>query len=179
MNVDFMTTIEDVLARLDRLDILCKLQGIEVNLILLGGAGMIVAMEMSGRDFRPTIDIDVQLLSSNNKTGLLEIFEELSIDEITGIVDFPPPEDFKTGDKMKIESDFQAITVYVPEIELLACTKLFSKRQKDLTDLEMSSILELCDLIKLRRMVKEYKSYLINPDDPNLNLHHLKERLVD
>lgn len=65
----------------------------------------------------------------------------------------------------------------MPQIELLACTKIFSKRQKDLADLEKSSILDLCDLKKLRKMIEEYKSYLPNPSDPNLNLNHLKERL--
>jgi len=179
MNREFMRTIEDVVERLDRLDILCELHGVEVNLVLLGGAGMIVAMEMNGREFRPTIDIDVQLLSSNDKVSVLKIFEELSIDEITGVVDFPPLEDFQAGLKVKIESDFQAINVYVPEIELLACTKIFSKRRKDLVDLESTSILDLCDLSKLRRMIEEYKSYLVNPEDPNLNLYYLQERLVD
>jgi len=172
-----MVTIEDVIERLDRLDILCEMHQIKVNLVLLGGAGMIVAMELNGRSFRPTLDIDVQLLSSNNRNELEKILEELSIDEITGIVDFPPPEDFEEGDKIEIESDFTAITVYVPQIELLACTKIFSKRQKDLADLVNSSVLDLCDLKKLRKMIKEYKSYLSNPDDPNLNLNHLKERL--
>ena len=60
-----MVTVEDVIERLDRLDILCEIHQIKVNLVLLGGAGMIVAMELNGRSFRPTLDIDIQLLSSN------------------------------------------------------------------------------------------------------------------
>ena len=54
-------------------------------------------------------------------------------------------EDFKKTELFKLEGiDFEAIKIYVPSIELLACSKIFSTREKDLRDLKETDILNLC-----------------------------------
>ena len=75
--------------------------------------------------------------------------------------------------------DFEAIKVYVPSIELLACSKIFSTREKDLRDLKETDILNFCNLEKLLDMVEEYKGYMINPDNSDTNVHHLEEALKE
>ncbi len=77
-------------------------------------------------------------------------------------------------EKLKIDIDtLENITVYVPTMELLACTKLFSKRAKDLDDLIDSPMLEYCDKNLLIELVTEYKDYILNPEDWSWNFYEL------
>ncbi|GKV69768.1 hypothetical protein NCCP2716_22660 [Sporosarcina sp. NCCP-2716] len=66
------------------------------------------------------------------------------------------------------------IEIYIPSIELLACTKIFSKREKDLQDLRDTDLLLLCDKQELLSMADEYLGYMLNPEDPDLNYHQLR-----
>ena len=81
---------------------------------------------------------------------------------------------FRDKAKLKIENaGFQYIEVFVPTLELLACTKIFSKREKDLQDIRDTDLLVLCDKDELMQLVDEYKDYLLNINDADLNLHQL------
>ena len=143
-----MHETDAILDKLDELDIMCEMKGIDAQILILGGAGLLLLMEMHKRKFRPTRDIDV----------------------LDGVVEVPPMEDFKDKEKLKIEdAGFQCIEVFVPTIELLACTKIFSKREKDLQDLRDTDLLAICNKEELMEMVDEYKDYLLNPNDPDLN----------
>ncbi len=131
-------------------------------------------LEMHKRKFRPTRDIDINLLSTSDEESIRKILQKLAIDVLDGVVEVPPMEDFRDKEKLKIEgTGFQCIEVYVPTVELLACTKIFSKREKDLQDLQDTDLLLICDKDTLMEMVDEYKDYLINPNDPDLNYHQL------
>ena len=55
----------------------------------------------------------------------------------------------------------------------LACSKIFSTREKDLKDLQETDILNMCDREKLMGMVEEYKGYMINPNNLDVNVHKL------
>ena len=131
-------------------------------------------MEMNERNFRSTRDIDINLLSTTDEAGIRKLLKNLAIDVLDGIIEVPPMEDFKEKEKLKIEdTGFRCIEVFVPTIELLACTKIFSKREKDLQDLRDTDLLVICNKRELMEMVEEYKDYLLNPDDPDLNYHQL------
>jgi hypothetical protein len=56
---------------------------------------------------------------------------------------------------------------------MLACCKIFSKREKDLIDLINTDLLVSCDKEKLLKMIDEYKDYLLNPNDPDINFRQL------
>jgi hypothetical protein len=170
---------DEILERLDHLDFLCEQHNIQAELVILGGAGILLLMEMYGRSFRSTRDIDVNLLSASNKEKIHKLLEQTQIEIVGGVIDLPPIEDFKDGEKFKIDSDFQAIKVYVPSIELLACTKIFSKREKDLRDLKETSVLNMCDKYKLMKMVEEYKENMFNPNDMDVNVHELTNILEE
>ncbi len=169
-----MEQTDAILEKLDELDVMCELNGIQAQILILGGAGLLLLMEMHERKFRPTRDIDINILSSTDEAGIRKILQDLAIDILDGVVEVPPMEDFKEKEKLKIEdAGFQNIEVFVPTIELLACTKIFSKREKDLQDLRETDLLVICNKDALLEMVDEYKDYLLNPHDPDLNYYQL------
>lgn len=172
--------VEAILDKLYTLDFLCARQGVVAELVVLGGAGLLLFLEQVGEQFRPTRDIDVNLIGTNNMGILLRVLEEVNIDVVGGIIEVPPLEDFRNKDLLfELDVNFSAIRVYVPSIELLACCKIFSTREKDLVDLKETPILEKCDKEKLMKMVEEYKEYLLNPSNRDLNLYELDRILKE
>ncbi|MGG1573233.1 DUF6036 family nucleotidyltransferase [Fictibacillus sp. NRS-1165] len=175
---------DDILDKLETLDYLCLQQRIVADLLIVGGSGILLFMEQEGREFRPTRDVDVNLLDTNDQKALFALLSDVGIEVVGGVMEVPPMEDFRDTESLfKIDSaEFSAINVYVPTIEMLACTKIFSKREKDLFDLRETQILESCNLEKLLFMVEEYRGYVTNPNHPDLNLHQLvdiiKEKVV-
>jgi hypothetical protein len=171
--------IGDIINRLIILDRYCSEKGVVGEIVLLGGSGILAYMNLFGSQFRATLDIDVNLVSSNNEEEFIKVLQEAKIDVVGGIMEVPPLEDFNPGEGFyELGSEFSAIRVYVPNIELLACCKIFTTRGKDLEDLENSLILEQCDLEKLMKMIDEYTQYLLNPSNSFLNLHEL-ERILN
>lgn len=166
--------VDEILDKLYTLDYLCLQRNVVAELVVLGGSGILLFMELNGKTFRPTRDIDVNLIATNNMEALLSSLAEVNIDIVGGVMEVPPMEDFKDKDSLfELDVNFSAIRVYVPSIELLACCKIFSTREKDLIDLKETSILENCNKEKLMKMIEEYKEYLLNPSNPDLNLHEL------
>lgn len=163
---------ESVIDRFELLDISCSEKGIIAELVVVGGAGLMLISEIKSFDFRPTRDIDVALLSSNRIKELNDEFAKFQIEIIGGISELPPIEDFKKEDMIEVDLEFESIKVFVPSIEMLACTKIFTKREKDLLDLE-GYILEHCDKELLLHMIEDYKRYALNLDDPDLNVHEV------
>lgn len=170
-----LTKADHVLDQLERLDIMCEDKGVQAELIIIGGSGLLLLMEIFEQDFRPTRDVDVKVLSASDMDELFGLLKEANIHIVGGVAEFPPIEDFREKKKYKVEAQFTNITVYVPTPELLACTKIFSKRPKDLTDLEQSKLLDFCNLDILRDLIEDYKSYMLNPDDRDMNVHQIEE----
>ena len=164
----------DIVDSLNTLDYLCIKNGVVAELVKLGGAGILINMEAEGQEFRSTQDIDVNIVSTNDFDKMYEILREANIHVVGGVMEVPPMEDMmETGAKFELKSNFQAIKVYVPSIELLACAKIFSTREKDLEDLRNTDILDKCNIPKLLQLVDEYKDYVLNPSNMNMNLHEL------
>ncbi|OIK12905.1 hypothetical protein BIV60_15385 [Bacillus sp. MUM 116] len=173
-----LSKADHVLDQLDKLDIMCENEGVHAELIIIGGSGLLLLLEMIFKqDFRPTRDVDVQILSANDMNELYRLLKEANIHIVGGVAEFPPIEDFREKEKYKVEAQFTNIEVYVPTPELLACTKIFSKRPKDLTDLQRSQLLDFCDLDILRDLIEDYKSYMLNPNDRDINVHQIEEIL--
>lgn len=176
---DLLQKTEEIIERLETLDILCTMKGIKAEIIILGGAAIFLLMDMNNRDFRPTHDIDINILSTTNEKEIYQLLEQVQIDIVGGVMELPPMEDFRDGKEYEIDAGFTSIRVYVPSIELLACSKIFTRREKDLIDLKNSDILVLCNPNKLMEMVKEYKENMLNPHDPNSNIHELFDILKE
>jgi len=178
--VSLFNKTDEIIDRLELLDIYCIQNNVQAELIILGASGLLIYMEMKNKSFRPTRDIDVNLLSASNPDKIRELLELVKIDTVGGVMELPPMEDFSGKEIFKIEgAEFANITVYVPSIELLACTKIFSTRKKDLVDLQETDILVMCEIGKLMRLVDEYKSYMMNEKNPDANIHQLKQILID
>jgi len=165
----------DVVDMLTDLDKRCAEENVKADLLLLGGAGLMIALELEGHGFRPTVELDFHIIETTDKSSLARAFEGFDIDTLADIVDFPPIEDLENDALFEIDNNFRAIRISVPSIEMLAISKMFSKREKDLRDLETSELLSLCDAEKLTALIEEYKSYLTNPEDGNLNVNNLKD----
>ncbi|MED4553897.1 DUF6036 family nucleotidyltransferase [Lysinibacillus capsici] len=167
---EFMYTIDDIVKKLELLDIFCGIRKTKGQLILFGGSAILIRLELENFSFRPTKDIDVGILKSMDEKELVQAIREANIDLIVGTIEVPPPEDFRDMEKYKLETNtLDNIEVFVPSFELLACTKLFSKRQKDLDDLEQTDLLNVCNKEALLELVEDYKGYVVNPEHPDWN----------
>ncbi|WP_214785011.1 DUF6036 family nucleotidyltransferase [Exiguobacterium sp. S3] len=167
--------VEDIIDTLLVLDTFCAAKNIHVEFVVVGASGILLFIEMMSKEmvYRPTRDIDIRVTDGVVTTELKDALQEYEIEIVEGVIQFPPREDFQeVGFRHKIEGLFEAIDVYIPDIELLACTKIFSSRQKDLEDLENTNLLKLCDKNKLLELVEEYKSNM-TWNDPFCNVHDL------
>lgn len=163
-----------IIDKLLEFDYHCLMSKVTGKLVVLGGSGILLFMEAMQDTFRPTRDIDVNILSSPDIQAFRSLLLENGIDIVGGVSELPPKEDYIIDDTLhKIDVDFEAIEVYVPSIEMLACTKLFSKREKDFNDLSQTNILNRCDKNALLELVEEYKLYMLNPEDKSINVHDL------
>ncbi|OAN10128.1 hypothetical protein A3783_15300 [Exiguobacterium undae] len=145
------------------------------EIVIVSALGILIFIELMNKKtmYRPTRDIDIRITEGTVTQELKAALQEYEIEIVEGVIQFPPREDFQENDfRNKIEGLFEAIEVYVPDIELLACTKIFSSRQKDLEDLESTNLLELCDKSKPLELVEEYKSNM-TWNDPFCNVHDL------
>ena len=165
---------DEIIDNLFTLDFVCVKRDVTADLLILGGAGIALLMEINDHTFRITRDIDVNLLDYSDEEKILSTLRELNIDIVGDYIQLPPTEDFELeGNRHQLDLDFSAIRVFLPSPELLACAKIFSKRGKDLEDLKESNLLDICDIEKLLELVDEYKGYMLNPDDMFMNVHEL------
>ena len=169
---------DEIIDRFELLDVLCTEENVRAEFVVLGASGILLYMDLQDRQFRSTRDIDVNLISSSNDKAIYELLKQLRIDLVGGVMDIPPMEDFNKDNLYKIDNtNFTSIDVYVPTIELLACAKIFTTRDKDLEDLMNSEIINACDKDKLLKMINEYKDYMLFPDNRDNNVHQLEEIL--
>ncbi|MGA4519250.1 DUF6036 family nucleotidyltransferase [Solibacillus silvestris] len=167
-----MSNYKEVLVNLELLDAFCTVNNTTGQLIMFGGSAILVSLELQNRPFRPTADIDVGILTSSDEKALIESLQAANIDLISGTIEVPPKEDLVDVSKFKLDiGTLDSIEVFVPSMEMLACTKLFSKRQKDLDDLEQTQLLDACDKNKLQDLIDEYTPYVLNPEHPDWNYH--------
>ncbi|MBP1968360.1 hypothetical protein J2Z83_000452 [Virgibacillus natechei] len=166
---------KEIIEAMYYLDNYCILKNIHAEIVLMGGSAIMITLGiLNGMNFRSTNDIDVETISTTDMDLLQESLDLSNIHLVGGIMEVPPLEDLKEKDNLyEIHQDFSDINLFVPNIEILACCKIFSKRQKDLDDLENTPLLDACDKGKLLEMVNEYKVELLNPNDPDLNVHQL------
>ncbi len=175
-----MKNVDEILDKLTEIDLMCEQNEIYAEILILGGAGLLLIMEMQGDSFRSTRDIDINLISSTDEKGFREVLKRFEVDILDGIIEVPPPEDFEDEEKYKItNTGFKNLEVFVPKIELLACTKIFSVREKDLQDLKDTNLLMYCNKKELLEMIDEYKNYYMNIDNPDLNYRQLFSILRD
>lgn len=175
--MNHLNNINDIIQRLSELDEECEQAGIRGRMVMMGGAALKVYLEMKAKKrFRPTIDIDVSIVLCTNEQRLHELMEKTGIQELGGIISLPPYEDF-TDEKnwFELDGEFTNIQVFIPKIELLICSKIFSTRGKDLDDLLYTDIIQECDIMRLKKMIKEYRDNCIELVNPALNYHHLHD----
>lgn len=175
-----LTKASQIVDKLELLDIMCEREGVNAELIVIGGSGLHLLMELYKKEFRPTRDVDVQLLNASDMEEINRLLRELNIHVVSsGIAALPPLDEYDKKDaKYEIEEAFTNIKVYVPTPELLACTKIFTNRPRDLMDLK-KSLLDICDLAVLRYHIDDFKNYTLNPNDPNLNLYEIEQILKE
>lgn len=168
-------TPEEIIKAMYHLDYYCIVKDIRSEVVLLGGSAIMLSLGiLNGLSFRSTNDIDVETIATTDMDLFQQSLEESNIHLVGGIMEVPPLEDLKEKTNLyEIQQDFSNIKLFVPDIEILACCKIFSKRQKDLEDLEKTPLLDACDKGKLLGLVEEYKMELLNPNDPDINVHQL------
>lgn len=168
--------IEDIIEKLIELDYYCDNRNTTAKLVILGGSGILINLAQNKAKFRPTKDIDIDTITASNWEQFEEALKEANIHTVGGVIDVPPREDLiDERNLFKLETDgFTNIEVYVPTLELLACCKIFSKREKDLNDLRNTDLLVKCNKNDVLSLVEYYSQYTFAVDDPELNLHELE-----
>lgn len=174
-----MSNTDEIINQLIEIDVSCGESDVSAEILILGGAALAILLEQYDSSFRSTKDIDIEILSTPNREIFESILRRYEVDIISGIVEVPPQEDFSVGEKFEVNKEgFKNLKVFVPKIELLACTKIFSKRGKDLQDLTETDLLLHCDKDTLRKLVDEYKDYTLMLGSPDLNYHQF-DRILE
>lgn len=139
----------------------------KADLVLIGGFAAKYLLE----EFRPTIDLDFMVGKLVNETpsSFNELLENNGMEAVT-VVEIPPIEEIKFHETLK----YSNLTVSIPTIEYLAISKIFTTRQKDEDDLVDEKLLEHCDPELLSEMLIDYKGFVLNPKNPDLNFNSLK-----
>lgn len=58
-----MKNVDEILDKLTEIDLMCVQNKIYAEILILGGAGLLLIMKMQGDSFRSTRDIDINLIS--------------------------------------------------------------------------------------------------------------------
>lgn len=73
--------------------------------------------------------------------------------------------------------EFSNIRIFLPSIEMIALSKLMTRRPKDYHDLKETELLDRCDLEKLKRLADECVSYMTDHEYKNSNYYDWDELL--
>lgn len=139
----------------------------KADLVLIGGFAAKYLLE----EFRPTIDLDFMVGKLVNETPSTfnELLENNGMEAVT-VVEIPPIEEIEFHETLR----YSNLTVSIPAIEYLAISKIFTTRQKDEDDLVDEKLLAHCDPELLSEMLIDYKGFVLNPQNPDLNFNSLK-----
>lgn len=170
--------MDDVKVRknLKLLDKLCQQDNIHASFILVGGAALILIMALHHKTIRTTRDIDISNLAFSGEypEKLKEHLELLNISTNKDGVLFPPGQEIlEDGEYQEFEDDYNNIKVYLVTPEMLVTIKALTKRSKDLEDIINDGLLDIIDPQKTINLIKEYDSYNIFSEDPELNKNEL------
>lgn len=148
-----------ILSILEKTNSLLANRGDKGKIIITGGS----AISLLTKGSRVTTDIDyIGNLSLSSKE-----LNKLSLsNDVEGILIVPAIEEMVFDDKF----NFSNLEVYVLSWEDLAIMKLYSTRQKDLTDLEKYILPNIQLFYRLKNRLKYYEcDYVGNLNDPDLN----------
>lgn len=148
-----------ILSILEKTNSLLANRGAKGKIIITGGS----AISLLTKGSRVTTDIDyIGNLSLSSKE-----LNKLSLsNDVEGILIVPAVEEMVFDDKF----NFSNLEVYVLSWEDLAIMKLYSTRQKDLTDLEKYILPNIQLFYRLKNRLKYYEcDYVGNLNDPDLN----------
>ncbi|WP_020006237.1 DUF6036 family nucleotidyltransferase [Salinicoccus albus] len=161
---------EDAKERYEILNDILKEEGITgIELIVIGGE---VGRTLLGEsEYRSTLDIDV-ISEQDLPLEVIEKLNEAGL-EYVGVLETPPPEDMEEAHTVR----FSNLTIHYPSIEDFALSKLMTTRGKDDNDLRNYPILDSCDIDELKCRIKEYRTYTLNPNNPDYNFANLDEYL--
>lgn len=148
-----------ILSILEKTNSLLANRGAKGKIIITGGS----AISLLTKGSRVTTDIDyIGNLSLSSKE-----LNKLSLsNDVEGILIVPAIEEMVFDDKF----EFSNLEVYVLSWEDLAIMKLYSTRQKDLTDLKKYILPNIQLFYRLKNRLKYYEcDYVGNLNDPDLN----------
>lgn len=172
-------SVDDVIEELIVLDLLCKREKTIMEIAIFGGAALLI--HLGNENFRGTRDIDFRLESDTPEEKLKVIMEAAPrvFQRLGAFPEWPDSELYREHVQRYYKMDgipFENLIVFLPNIEMLALSKLISERGKDLEDLMTRPIMEKCDLVKLKKWVEEDESYYYNTSE--FNFHEWDDRLI-
>ncbi|MDQ0428566.1 hypothetical protein QOZ98_001392 [Planomicrobium stackebrandtii] len=172
-------SLEDVIRELVVLDLICQEENTNLEIALFGGAAILI--HLGDTDFRATRDIDFRVENYTSEEKLNKIMEaKPGVFQRLGMFpEFPDQALYREhGDLFLLEGiPFENLKIFLPDIEMLALSKLVSKRGKDLEDLKTKPILDECDLELLHSYLEEAKTYFFNTSE--FNLHEWDDILAE
>ena len=168
-------TIKELISRLDLLNDWLKENNNSANLLLIGGAALLINTLYEDIDYRTTRDIDVQYDLNNNAEELSKKFRlkmaQLDIDSYSDLI--PDFQEIVEKQHHILFLELSNLTVYTVSKLMLLCIKSLTDRTKDFEDVVESGLLntltdeELCYLVEI---IEEYSEFLLNPN--GINLHY-------
>jgi hypothetical protein len=164
--------LNDVIRELIVLDLICQDEKINLDIAIFGGSSLLLHL---GDDlFRSTRDIDYTIDAFSSEEKLKKIMDMMPgyFHNLGGHPEFPDKELYKDNGIEYQEWEgiqFKNLKFFLPSIEMIALSKLMSKREKDLEDLKNTPIINECDLIKLKEFIDDCETYLFNTVEYNFH----------
>lgn len=171
---------QDVARHLAVLDFLCKKENVYAKFVIFGGASLLI--HLGENKFRKTLDIDYNILAVSDEEKLQKILNQLrGVFQPLGGFPMYPDKEMYLEDGTLLEKlggvEFSNIRIFLPSIEMIALSKLMTRRPKDYHDLKETELLDRCDLEKLKRLADECVSYMTDHEYKNSNYYDWDELL--
>ena len=119
---------------------------------LIGGGALVINIP----DVRVTADLDVISSYNNLPAQIVDLINMNGIQIVDGVAEVP---------------EINEIVVRVADLYGLAVNKFYSRRQKDLDDLERHICPNIVNWDKLREDIDSYKYEVVGTENPDMNIY--------
>ena len=130
---------------------------------LIGGGALVINIP----DVRVTADLDVISSYNNLPTQIVDLINMNGIQIVDGVAEVPEINEIEFVDSF----EFDHVVVRVADLYGLAVNKFYSRRQKDLDDLERHICPNIVNWDKLKEDIDSYKYEVVGTENPDMNIY--------
>ena len=130
---------------------------------LIGGGALVINIP----DVRVTAGLDVISSYNNLPAQIVDLINMNGIQIVDGVAEVPEINEIEFVDSF----EFDHVVVRVADLYGLAVNKFYSRRQKDLDDLERHICPNIVNWDKLKEDIDSYKYEVVGTENPDMNIY--------